>query len=191
MTKSTISRRLGVVTLAFATASTIIYLLMIRLTLPTLLATSGHIAFDMRPFGYSPQEAAQLLQGLGENGRLFYLTRQIPLDTLYPALLASTLICAFLWLGKRQAHTKIVAIGIALSLGTMLCDYAENLGIALMILNAAHLPDTLVYASSCVTVLKSAFTVAAVFCLLLLALRASLRPKRSRSNHANLQPPAG
>lgn len=177
MMKPTKSRRLGAATLALATASTIIYLLMIRVTLPTLLETSGQIAFDMRPFGYSPQDAAQLLQGLGENGRRFYLTWQIPLDILYPALLASTLICAALWLGKRQPHTHVTRIAIALALGTLICDYAENLGIVLMILNAAQLPDALVYASSSATILKSFLTLAAIFCLSFLGLRAWRCPR--------------
>ena len=143
-----------------------IYALMITVTLAHIETVSGHVPFDMRPAGYSPQDAAALLKGLGVEGRQYYLQRQIPLDTLYPALLAATLVFAMRWFGNRIAHERLVRVGIILSVGAALCDYAENLGIAAMIWGWQNLPDALVYASGAATISKSVLTTLAVMCLM-------------------------
>jgi hypothetical protein len=138
---------------------------MITVTLAQIQAVSGQVPFDMRPVGYSPQDATALLEGLGVEGRQYYLQRQIPLDTLYPALLALTLIFAMRWFGERIANEQLVSVGIILSVGAALCDYAENLGIAAMIWSWPKLPDALVYASSAATISKSVLTTIAVMYL--------------------------
>lgn len=145
-----------------------IYLIMITVTLAHIEAVSGHRPFDMRPIGYSPQDAAALLEGLGVEGRQYYLQRQIPLDALYPALLALTLIFAMRWFGKRIANEKLVGVGIILSVGAALCDYAENLGIVVMIQSWPDLSDALVYASSAASISKSVLTTLAFICLMLI-----------------------
>ena len=155
-------------TISFGLVGVMIYLLMINVTLAHIEAVSGQIPFDMRPFGYGQLEAGKLLDGLGENGRGYYLTRQIPLDTAYPALLALTLISAICWLGLRLPNSQLVRIGIVLSIGAALFDYTENLGVAAMISSWPNPPNGLVYATSAATVLKSCLTVAAVSTTLLL-----------------------
>jgi hypothetical protein len=145
-----------------------IYVIMITITLAHIQAVSGHVPFDMRPVGYGPQDAAALLEGLGVEGRQYYLRRQIPLDTLYPALLALTLISAMRWFGTRIASDRLVRVGSILSVGAALCDYAENLGIVAMILNWPSPSDTLVYASSAASISKSVLTTAAFMCLMLI-----------------------
>jgi hypothetical protein len=153
-----------------------LYLAMTGITLAHVEAVSGHAPFDMRPFGYGPAEAAELLGALGDEGRAYYLGRQIPLDTLYPTILALTLIAATAWArhgvaGARQ--TRVVAV-LALAAATF--DYAENLGIVAMILGWPDLPHGLVHAASAATVAKSAATTAAASLLLLaLACRAVSR----------------
>lgn len=156
-----------------------IYVLMITGTLAHIQAVSGHVPFDMRPVGYSPQDAVALLNGLGVEGRQYYLQRQIPLDTLYPALLALTLIFTMRWFGTRIANDRLVRVGILLSVGAALCDYAENLGIVAMILNWPSPSDTLVYASSAASVSKSGFTTVAIMCLMLMGYRWPWRGKTS------------
>lgn len=148
--------------LIFGLAATAIYMLMISVTLAEIEAVSGEVPFDMRPLGYGPQEAKQLLDALGEEGRRYYLTRQIPLDTIYPALLAVTLISTICWLGSRLPHSAIARGGIAFSFGAALFDYLENLGVIAMILSWPNLPHQLVYAASSASIAKSGSTVAAV-----------------------------
>jgi hypothetical protein len=145
-----------------------IYLIMITVTLAHIEAVSGHVPFDMRPFGYNGQDASALLDQLGFAGRQYYLQRQIPLDTLYPALLALTLVFAMRWFGNRIASDRFVRVGIILSVGAALCDYVENLGIVAMIWSWPNLSDAMVYASSAATIGKSVLTTAAVICLMLI-----------------------
>jgi hypothetical protein len=145
-----------------------IYLIMITVTLAHIKAVSGHMPFDMRPLGYSPQDATALLEGLGVQGRQYYLHRQIPLDTVYPALLAATLLFAMRCFGTRIANDRFVRVGIILSVGAALCDYVENLGVVAMILSWPTLSDALVYASSAASISKSVLTTAAFICLMLI-----------------------
>lgn len=139
-----------------------LYLAMTGITLAHLEAASGHAPFDMRPFGYGPREAAALLGALGDEGRAYYLTRQIPLDMVYPAILALTLILTITWVRRTVPGDWITRTGVILAISAAAFDYAENLGIAAMILSWPDLPDALIHTASTATVAKSAATSAAV-----------------------------
>lgn len=139
-----------------------LYLAMTGITLAHLEAVSGHAPFDMRPFGYGPREAAALLGALGDDGRAYYLTRQIPLDMVYPAILALTLTLAITWVRRTVPGDWITRTGVILAISAAAFDYAENVGTAAMILSWPDLPDALVRAASTATVAKSAATSAAV-----------------------------
>ena len=80
----------GKIAIGAALLAASVYFTMVSVTLAHLAAVSGQMPFDMRPFGYGPIDAAMLLDALGADGREYYLSFQIPLDTLYPALLALT-----------------------------------------------------------------------------------------------------
>jgi len=151
---------------------------MIHVTLSHIEAVSKQVPFDMRPLGYGFQEARLLLDALGAEGRIYYLTRQIPLDTLYPALLAMTLVASMLHFARRLPDSRLLRIGIACSLGAALFDYAENLGIAAMILHWPDLTPGIVNATSAASMLKSGATTAAVTITLLVG-AASLRRHRA------------
>jgi len=163
--------------IAFGLAGATIYVLMINVTLAHIEALSDQVPFDMRPFGYDPHEAAQLLDALGEVGRTYYLTRQIPLDTVYPALLAMTLVSAICWFGLRLPNSKLVLAGITFSLGAALFDYTENLGIVVMILSWPDLSHAVVYATSVASITKSCLTTAAALITLFLGIKWMRRPK--------------
>ncbi|PID58773.1 hypothetical protein CSB45_01885 [candidate division KSB3 bacterium] len=61
--------------------------------------------FDLSLCGYSYDYALRLLSALGNEGRKEYLSRQFPLDFIYPALFSifSILLLAWLFL-KRHAY---------------------------------------------------------------------------------------
>lgn len=145
-------------------------------------ALSGQVPFDMRPSGYGPTEAAVLLESPGEEGRDYYLSRQIALDTVYPAMLALTMIATISWLGQRLPNNKLVRFGVALSVVSALLDYFENLGITEMIWSWPEVSVQLVYAASSATILKSVSTTLAVLLVLVMGFiwmrlsKASLRP---------------
>lgn len=146
-----------------------IYLFMIQVTLAHIQTVSGMVPFDMRPFGYSPDEAARLLTALEETGRAYYLTRQIPLDIVYPALLALTLISANVWFGSSLPNKNIIRAGAVFSIAAAVADYSENLGISMMLLGWPNLPDTLVLASSIASSLKAFLTTVAALITIFIA----------------------
>lgn len=172
-------RRYGLAAIVFGLAGATIYLVMITVTLAHVQAVSNQIPFDMRPLGYTLQDATQLLAALGEDGREYYLMRQIPLDTAYPALLAMTLISTFYWLGLRLPYRWLVQVGVVLSLGAAFFDYAENLGIATMILTWPDLSQGVVYASSFASVAKSLLTTSAVLHAVFLGILRAVQSKRT------------
>ncbi|MEO9824406.1 MAG: hypothetical protein ABJF50_08330 [Paracoccaceae bacterium] len=167
MTNRILSKHIGIIAVGSGLIGASIYLLMINVTLAHIEAVSGHVPFDMRPLGYGSTEAATFLEALGMEGRAYYLSHQIALDTLYPAMLALTLIATICWFGQHIPNRNLVRFGIALSVGSALFDYIENLGIVAMIWNWPEVSVPLVYATSTATILKSALTTLAVLLTLL------------------------
>ena len=98
------ARHLGLVAVSSGLAAATVFCLMTTVTLSNIEAISGQVPFDMRPLGYGPQDAVTLLKSLGVEGRSYYLTHQIPLDTVYPALLALTLVTTNCWFFMMSPH---------------------------------------------------------------------------------------
>jgi len=163
-----LSKYAGTAAVGCGLIATVIYVAMISVTLAHIEAVSGQISFDMRPLGYHPNDAAALLEALGAEGRAYYLSYQIALDTVYPAMLALTLIAMICWFGRRMPGSKLVRAGIILSVGCAVFDYLENIGIAAMIWSWPEVSVPLVYATSTATILKSALTTLAVLLALLI-----------------------
>ncbi|MFK8034936.1 MAG: hypothetical protein AB8B94_12405 [Hyphomicrobiales bacterium] len=167
MTNTISTRRFGLHAALFGLAATGIYFLMIFMTLAHIEVVSGVLPFDMRPGGYSLAQAQELLNGLGAAGRRFYLTRQIPLDLAYPALMALTLVSLLKWLGSRGANYRLAKLGIWLSFAAAIADYSENAGICMMILSWPDLSESLVLAASAASIVKAGLTTAAFSIVLL------------------------
>jgi hypothetical protein len=151
----------------FGLAAAGFYLLMIFGTLAHIETLSGLRPFDMRPGGYSAEQANSLIDALGSSGRRYYLTRQIPLDLVYPSLMALTLISLFKWLGSRDVSQKLVRIGTWFSIAAAIADYLENVGICLMILSWPEISANTVLATSVASIVKSGLTATAVLIVLL------------------------
>lgn len=162
----TLSEHYGKIAIGAALLATSVYFTMVSVTLANLEMISGQMPFDMRPFGYVPADAATLLDALGEDGRDYYLSFQIPLDTLYPALLALTLSSAICWFGRRLPNRWPVHLGVAFAVGSAVFDYIENLGIVAMIHGWPDVPGSLVHAASTATIAKSVVTTLAVMLVL-------------------------
>lgn len=177
MTNEFLSRHIGVIAIGCGSIGASIYLLMIKVTLAHIETVSGHVPFDMRPLGYSPEDAATLLEALGAEGRAYYLSYQIPLDTLYPATLALALIATLLRIGQRIPDSKLVRLGIALSASSALFDYIENLGIVALIWSWPSISGPLVYAASTATITKSVITTLAILVVLLSGIVWTRQPK--------------
>jgi len=156
--------------LLFWGAATLVYCLMVFGPLADIERITGVRAFDMRPTGYSYADALALISALRQEGRRVYLTMQIPLDTVYPALLAISSASSLYWLSQPFGSTarwyRAVA---AVAYLAAIADYAEN-GLIVWMLNAGpSVPEALVTAASLASVSKSIFSTV-VFTTLLIAL---------------------
>lgn len=60
--------------------------------------------FDLSPTGYSFLYANELLDALGAEGRNLYLYQQIPLDFIYPGLLAVSYCLLLSWLFAKSLN---------------------------------------------------------------------------------------
>lgn len=144
-----------------------VYAAMAVWSLPTIAADAGGLMpFDLRPMGYSFEEATEFLTALSPEGRAFYAGVQHRLDLAYPALLAATLVLAALLLTPSFWLRGLV---VAASLAGMVFDYCENGAVARML---AAGPEALTAAqaeaASRWTLLKSLFATVAMTAVLAL-----------------------
>lgn len=121
--------------LGLLVSSQAIYLVMVLVTLPSIAAAAGGmVAFDLRPFGYSPTEAEAFLRALSDAGRSTYQRVQLPLDLLYPPLsagflISSALLLRRLWRGRGAEATPLsvpLRGALALPVIAAVADLAEN-----------------------------------------------------------------
>lgn len=171
--------------LLFWCAAVLVYCLMVFGSLADIERITGVRAFDMRPTGYSYADALVLLSALGEEGRRVYFTMQIPLDTVYPALLAVSSASSLYSLSQTFGATaRWYRAAAAVAYLAAIADYAENGLIVWMLSAGPGVPETLVTAASLASVSKSILSTI-VFITLLIALaefamrRIRQRPKVS------------
>ena len=156
--------------LVFA-ATLAVYATMLIWTLPSIMEAAGGLApFDMRPLGYSYDEASEFLTALSDDGRSLYLDVQHWLDLFYPALLAATLVLATVLLTAPGWLRWALVVPALLG---MVFDYLENFAVGRMLETAAEgLAAELVSEASRWTVLKSGFTTVSMVTVIgLLAIR--------------------
>ena len=155
-----------------------VYLGMVLGPLSQLAELAGGRVFDMRPGGYTVTDAHSILAALGAEGRALYLRVQIPLDTLYPALLAMMMSCWLGWSVTRGAPRWLGLVGLAAAWSAAAADYAEN-ALVLTMLNSDTLSAARVATASAATVLKSGMTTVAMMLLLVAILSALWRSARA------------
>jgi len=146
-----------------------IYLLMLLYSIPMVESFAPNTAlFDLSPSGYSYSQAISLLEELGDEGRAIYLSRQLPLDFVYPGLFAISYTLLLIWLFSKSIKdtSRIFYLAFIPVLGGMF-DYLENIYIIRMINSFPDLSPRLVQVASTFTLLKSVFTT--IFFLLLFA----------------------
>ena len=151
------------------TMTMVIYLLMLLYSIPMVESFAPNTAlFDLSPSGYSYSQAISLLEELGDEGREIYLSRQLPLDFVYPGLFAISYTLLLIWLFSKSIKdtSKIFYLAFIPALGGLF-DYLENIYIIRMINSFPDLSPRLVQVASTFTLLKSIFTT--VFFLLLFA----------------------
>jgi hypothetical protein len=154
-------------------AAIAVYAVMAGWSLPKISAAAGGAApFDMRPMGYSFEEAKAFLAALGEDGRRFYGDVQHKLDLAYPALLSLALGTGIYLLSPERIGRFAIVLAL-LAVPGMVFDYVENARVSeLLAIPAEAATAELVASASRATLLKSAFTTLTMtLALVLLVLR--------------------
>ena len=141
----------------FFAAMTAVYAVMLLWTLPTITAAAGGLTpFDLRPMGYSIEEARAFLAALSDDGRALYLDTQLRIDTVYPVLLMVTLALATILLTSPGWPRWLL---IAPAVLGMVFDLLENNVTGRMLRGGTEgLTEQLVEQGSRWSILKSGFT---------------------------------
>lgn len=163
-------------------ATTVIYTLMLTITIPKLMTFSGgKKIIDMMPGGYNTSFVVDLLGALGEEGRSFYLTRQLPLDFIYPVAFAVTYALIFVFflrkINRHDSPWKFIAL---LPVIAGVADYLENIGIIAMLKTYPDISTSLVQLSSSVSVLKASATTVYFVSLIILLVAVGVMKLRQR-----------
>lgn len=146
----------------------LVYASMWIFTIPVLDRMAGGLPIlDLRPSGYTLSEVQELMGALGSEGRQFYLTRQIPLDLIYPFLYGisfSLIITYFLRRLKRLQGPLVYLSFLPLLAG--LADYLENWQIFKILRQYPDITEGMVKMSSSFSLLKSGATTVFMFLIL-------------------------
>ena len=141
-------------------STNLVYTFMLMVTIPkTMEFSNGMKLLDMMPTGYDLNYVSKLFSLLGENGRLTYLTNQIPVDMIYPLLfgLSYCLLLGY-FLKKLNKLNSPYSFLSLLPIIAGIADYLENFGIIIMLKNYPEIKVTTVYATNIFSVIKSIST---------------------------------
>jgi len=169
LTQAIQARAKGVTVIVLLLITLSVYFYMILATIPSVMSyADGMEILDMQPRGYSIEYAHQLLGALGEQGRHYYLYRQIPVDMIYPFLFAISYSLTLAWVfGRAFDPSRKVNYFILVPVAAGLFDYLENVGIVLMLTGYPDFSAAIAFTTSIFSVAKSLFTSA--FFILLIA----------------------
>ena len=160
----------GKIVLLFFIISSSLYFLMLFVTIPHLHKISEGIKIlDMLPAGYDFEYVKKLMDALGEEGRHYYLFRQIPIDFIFPFFFAFSnwLITGWFLQKLGKLDTKWVYLTY-LPILSGIFDYAENLGIVSILNSYPEISRNTVSMTNLFSVLKSAFTTVSLTIILLI-----------------------
>lgn len=140
------------------------YLIMLLWSLPLVSETAGGgVPFDMRPGGYSFDDARVFLTAISDAGRDFYLNTQQLLDVFYPTLFAITVAIALVHLMPRYWGWTLAALAIAAGV----FDHLENSAVAVMLrVEADALTESMVLTANNWSLAKSISTTIVLVALL-------------------------
>jgi hypothetical protein len=173
--------------IAVAVAALALYVVMGVYTLPYLAAEADGLAMlDVRPLGYSHEEAVAYLSALSPRGKEFYLDVQHPIDTAFPPLLAlaaGLAIAAFTRPDDPRAPhlpgpVRFILLFVICPLMALL-DLTENrLVAALLRSDPAGVDASLTSLASAITIAKSAAVTTGLSAVLALGIAAWRRRRR-------------
>lgn len=154
----------------FFIISSSLYFLMLLVTIPHLhQITNGIKILDMMPTGYNFDYVKQLMVALGDNGRHYYLFRQLPIDLVFPFFFATSNCLIMSWLlNKLEKLNSNWFYVCYLPLVAGFFDYAENFAVISILRNYPEITADLVKVSNLFSVIKSWTTTVALTVLLVI-----------------------
>lgn len=146
--------------LLFFLLANLIYVLMLTITIPKVMAFSNGIKLlDMMPAGYDFEYVNLLFNTLGQEGRNTYLYTQIPLDMLYPLLfgISFCLVLAYFLNRLNKLRTPFIYLCL-LPIIAGSFDYLENIGIVTLLSNYPDIAINTVKITNIFSLIKSTST---------------------------------
>jgi len=149
-------------------------------TIPIIMQSAGGLMpFDLRPTGYSLEDAKQFLGALSADGMSVYQGAQNQLDTAYPALQGVVLVIALRWFSQNWPVLARVVLVVFPIIGAA-ADYLENAAVSKMLIaGAEQVTAEMVAAANGWTVIKSTAITVSMLALLGFLLVALVRRLRS------------
>jgi hypothetical protein len=158
---------------------------MLTVTIPkTMEFSNGMKLLDMMPTGYDLNYVNELFTAIGENGRLTYLTNQIPVDMIYPLLfgLSYCLLLGYFLKKMNKLNSQYMYLCL-IPIIAGIADYLENIGIIAMLKNYPELTEVAVKTTNSFSLIKSistsAFFIVLIVMLIILGIKFMKRNKTS------------
>ena len=162
-------------------ATMVLYLAMVLWSLPYIASEAGGLAaFDMRPIGYTFDDAHAFIAALSEEGSAFYRDVQHRLDLLFPGLMAVWLFFTIATLLPARLGYWRYAIAAPVIL-TAVFDWSENLAVAGMLAAGADgLTEEMVRTANGWSIAKATASTVAYTALLVLLIWKGVARRRRR-----------
>jgi hypothetical protein len=172
--------------LIFFLLSTVVYVIMLAITIPKVMSFSGGLKIlDMMPTGYDAAYVNELFAKLGEPGRQAYLFGQIPFDLVYPALYGIGFCLLLAWfLKKLEKLNGFLFYFCILPVVAGFFDYCENFGIIAMLLKFPEIPASLVAVTNVFSILKSILTTIYFVVLIVVIITLSVKVLKKKTMNA-------
>jgi len=163
----------------------IVYAYMLLVTIPaTMEFSNGLQLLDMMPAGYDLEVVNTLFNTLGDTGRQTYLTKQIPVDMMYPLLFAISYaaILAYFLNKLPKLNPKFLYLCL-LPIIAGIADYFENIGIISMLNAFPTVTETSVNITSMFSIIKSSATTIYFLVLMVVLMIFGVHKLKSRSKN--------
>lgn len=138
----------------------VVYAFMLLVTIPNLMEFAGGLkTLDMLPMGYSQIYIENLFELLGDEGRSYYLWKQLPVDMIYPGLFAIGYMFVLAYFLEKLSKFKSPwywLCGLPVLAGVF--DYFENFSIAAMLFLFPEIPQEIAWLSSAFSITKAVST---------------------------------
>ena len=150
----------GKIVLGLFILTNLVYTFMLTVTIPkTMEFSNGMKLLDMMPTGYDLNYVNELFTSIGENGRLTYLTNQIPIDMIYPPLfgISYCLLLGYFLKKMNKLNSQYMYLCL-IPIIAGIADYLENIGIITMLKSYPELTEVAVKTTSSFSLVKSMST---------------------------------